>query len=128
MSYRITLDYQDHGSVTSAEAWGTEEEAQRELARVLTGDGASIARYLVLPALDPMAQPPAPGEFRGSGQVHCCGHHKERCHFGRQHTWSTWFAVGRLQRTGSTFHCYDCGGVCIGEEDAAAVTAGGGQR
>jgi hypothetical protein len=33
------------------------------------------------------------------------------------HSWSSWYENGKLQRTPVTFHCYDCGGVCIAEED-----------
>jgi hypothetical protein len=62
----------------------------------------------------PMAEVPA--RPRGSGQVHCCGGHRERCLFGQQHRWSTWFRDGRLQRTTQTYHCDMCGGVCTAEE------------
>jgi len=59
-----------------------------------------------------------PTPTRGSGPVHCCGGHRERCLFGRQHIWTTWYENGKLQRTQDTFHCYDCGGVCTGDEEA----------
>jgi hypothetical protein len=62
-----------------------------------------------------------PEPKRGSGPVTCsephCRGHRARCLFGRQHTWQTWYENGRLMRTGDTYHCLDCGGVCIGEED-----------
>ena len=58
---------------------------------------------------------------RGSGPVICddlaCRGHRQRCLFGRQHVWSTWYEDGKLQRTRLTFHCFDCGGVCTAEED-----------
>lgn len=55
---------------------------------------------------------------RGSGPVACCGGHRERCLFGRPHTWSRpWFENGRVQRLATTYHCHDCGGVCASEED-----------
>lgn len=62
----------------------------------------------------PLAEVTAPA--RGSGKVHCCGGHRERCLFGHQHRWSTWFHDGRLQRTTLTFHCDLCDGVCTAEE------------
>jgi len=59
------------------------------------------------------AQEPA----RGSGKTDCCGSHRERCLFGRQHTWSRpWFENGRVQRLATTYHCHACGGVCTAEE------------
>ncbi len=53
---------------------------------------------------------------RGSGQSTCCGGHREKCRFGRQHHWSVWYRDGALVRTEDTFHCDNCGGVCTGEE------------
>jgi hypothetical protein len=62
-----------------------------------------------------MREVPVP--TRGSGEVRCCGGHRERCLFGRPHFWGTWYEDGKLQRTRNTFHCYDCGGVCTAEEN-----------
>jgi hypothetical protein len=62
----------------------------------------------------PMAEVPA--RPRGAGKVHCCGGHREKCLFGQQHRWSTWFQDGRLQRTTQTYHCDMCSGVCTAEE------------
>lgn len=67
----------------------------------------------------PMAEVPVPA--RGSGKVHCCGGHRERCLFGQQHRWSTWFRDGRLQRTTNTFYCDKCRGVCTAEETEAGA-------
>jgi hypothetical protein len=53
---------------------------------------------------------------RGSGPVNCCGGHRDKCNFGRCHSWSTWYENGRLQRTPITFHCHICDGVCTGDE------------
>lgn len=54
----------------------------------------------------------------GTGEVsECCGNHRQRCRFGRPHTWTTWYYQGRLVRTSATYAC-DCGAVCTGEEDA----------
>jgi hypothetical protein len=134
MPYRIILDRQDHGTMTNTEANATKEEAQRELIRVLAADynahggtfpdGANLVGGAPFAALDPMREPPGPGEFRGSGAVTCCGHHKERCTFGRSHLWSTWFEVAVLQRTATTLRCYECGGVCVAEEETWPVDAG----
>jgi hypothetical protein len=55
---------------------------------------------------------------RGSGKVACCGGHRERCLFGRPHTWSRpWFEDGRVQRLATTYHCHQCDGVCTAEEN-----------
>jgi hypothetical protein len=77
-----------------------------------TPDGRVIARLRTAMA----AGREVPTPTRGSGPVHCCGGHRERCLFGRTHIWSVWFENGKLQRTPDTFHCYDCGGVCTAEE------------
>lgn len=54
---------------------------------------------------------------RGSGPVHCCGGHRERCLFGRPHSWTgPWLENGRVQRLATTYHCSECGGVCTAEE------------
>lgn len=45
-----------------------------------------------------------------------CTSHRARCQFGRPHVWSTWYANGQLVRTADTYHCHNCGGVCIGDE------------
>lgn len=66
-----------------------------------------------------------PGTTRGSGPVHCCGGHRERCLFGRQHTWSRpWFGNGRVQRLATTYYCRNCGGVCTAEEGDCARCGG----
>jgi hypothetical protein len=74
-----------------------------------------------------MREVPAPA--RGSGPVHCCGGHRERCLFGRQHAWSRpWFENGIVQRLATTYHCHVCGGVCTAEEgdcDRCGEPAGG---
>jgi hypothetical protein len=61
-----------------------------------------------------------PTPTRGSGPIQCtddrCHGHRARCNFGRLHTWSTWFSDGHLMRTADTYHCADCGGVCVGDE------------
>ncbi len=66
----------------------------------------------------PIAEVPAPS--RGAGPVTCCGGHRQRCLFGREHAWFTWYQDGRLQRTTSTVRCDRCGGVCTAEEEAGA--------
>lgn len=61
---------------------------------------------------------PVPLPRRGSGPITCCGGHRAHCLFGRrQHRWATWYADGQLQRTGLTYQCMDCDGVCVAEED-----------
>lgn len=87
-----------------------------------TGHGKSLTRgnfvghnkYMTTTA----AEVPVP--TRGSGPVACseadCRGHRTRCLFGRPHVWSTWYEDGRLMRTIDTFRCFDCGGVCIGDE------------
>ncbi len=64
---------------------------------------------------------PQPTPTRGSGPVECseagCHGHRARCLFGRPHLWSTWYENGRLMRTDDTYHCFDCGGVCVGDEE-----------
>lgn len=52
----------------------------------------------------------------GSGPVDCeCGNHRNRCRFGRPHTWAApWYDDnGVLQRA---FRCQPCGSVCTAEE------------
>jgi hypothetical protein len=61
-----------------------------------------------------VSEVPAPA--RGSGPVHRCGGHRERCIFGRPHAWTTWYENAQLQRTPDTCHCYHCGGVCTAGE------------
>jgi hypothetical protein len=46
----------------------------------------------------------------------CCGKHRDRCKFGRQHVWATWYENGRLVRTSDTYRCDGCGGVCTADE------------
>jgi len=59
-----------------------------------------------------------PAPTRGSGPVNCCGGHRERCLFGRPHTWSIpWYENARLQRTPDTYHCHECDGVCTADEE-----------
>jgi hypothetical protein len=112
MTYRITLDRKDHGTMTSSETWPTKEEANAALIRILAADfrthggtypkGGNLVGGLTLPATDPMREPQAP--VRGSGPATCCGFHRERCLFGRQHGWSApWCVDGRMQRTRATF-------------------------
>lgn len=60
---------------------------------------------------------PVPVPRRGSGPVVCCGGHRDRCLFGDEHVFSTWFDAGHLMRTVDTYHCHRCGGVCTGDED-----------
>lgn len=52
-----------------------------------------------------LAEVPTPR--RGSGPVTCseahCRGHRERCLFGRQHHWFTWFEGGRMMRTEDTY-------------------------
>jgi hypothetical protein len=62
-----------------------------------------------------MREVPAP--TRGSGPVHCCGGHRERCIFGHAHVWGTWYENGKLQRTPDTFYCHWCDGVCTADEE-----------
>lgn len=57
-----------------------------------------------------------PEPVRGSGATVCCGGHRDRCQFGRPHTWATWYQNGHLMRTGDTFRCHGCGGVCTADE------------
>lgn len=68
---------------------------------------------------DTLAPQAAP--TRGSGPVVCsdsrCHGHRARCLFGDIHVWATWYENGKLMRTADTYHCYKCGGVCIGDED-----------
>jgi hypothetical protein len=52
-----------------------------------------------------------------SGQVTCCGNHRQRCLSG-SHKWATWIKDGELQRTPSTSYCHACGGVCTAGETA----------
>lgn len=56
---------------------------------------------------------------RGSGDVCECGHHRNRCLFGHEHSWGTWYEDGKLMRTRQTFQCWVCGGICTLEEDDA---------
>jgi hypothetical protein len=62
-----------------------------------------------------------PEPTRGSGPVTCdvptCRGHRQRCLFGRMHSWSVWYEDAKLQRTRQTFHCWDCGGICTAEEE-----------
>ena len=60
-----------------------------------------------------------PEVIKGSGGTCACDMHREKCLFGRQHSWSSWYENGRLMRTRTTFHCWVCGGVCTSEEAAA---------
>jgi hypothetical protein len=129
MSYRVLLDRKDGGTQTSTETYATNEDARAELVRVLKADyqrhhgtfpdGANYVGGVTVPALDPMREPPEASSLRGSGPVVCCGHHRDRCLFGRVHSWSTWYEDGRLQRTRETLKCFDCGGVCIAAEAPA---------
>jgi hypothetical protein len=64
---------------------------------------------------DALRDIPAPP--RGSGQVTCCGNHRQRCLSG-SHKWATWIKDGELQRTPSTSYCHACGGVCTAGETA----------
>lgn len=61
--------------------------------------------------------------LRGSGEVACCGGHRARCLFGRQHSWSVWYREGKLVRTSDTYHCHVCDGVCTADEEEATATA-----
>lgn len=63
-----------------------------------------------------------PTPRRGSGEVTCCGGHRDRCRFGQMHSWSTWYENGKLQRTADTFHCHVCDGVCTGDEEETVST------
>ena len=128
MTYRILLDRKDGGTMTRAETYTTNEAAHDELVRILAADygrhhgtfpaGSDYVGGVTVPALDPMREPPAASDVRGSGPTACCGHHRDRCLFGRVHSWSTWYENGCLQRTRETVRCSDCGGVCIAEEAA----------
>ncbi len=99
----------------------TRDGAEAFAARLNAGRPEGQDRCIVLPAERPMREVTTPA--RGSGPVACdspaCRWHRERCLFGQQHTWSTWFDNGRLPRTASTFHCHACGGVCTAEEQPA---------
>jgi hypothetical protein len=58
-------------------------------------------------------------KLRGSGPVKCddpsCHGHRDRCLFGRPHSWGTpWYKGSVLQHT---FHCTDCGGVCTAVDE-----------
>ena len=62
-----------------------------------------------------------PEPRRGSGPVRCdapwCRGHRDRCLFGRQHTWvRPWYENGVMQRTPETYHCWTCSGICTAEE------------
>lgn len=72
----------------------------------------------------PAAMREVPAPTRGSGPVHCCGGHRERCLFGQPHSWSVWYENGELQRTRDTFHCHLCSGVCTADEDPVIEQAG----
>lgn len=64
----------------------------------------------------PVTRPTAPG----SGAVTCaCGNHRERCSFGRRHTWADWYHQAELVRTEDTYSCWNCGAVCTTEESTA---------
>jgi hypothetical protein len=69
-----------------------------------------------------MALREVPESAPGSGPVDCCGGHRARCKFGRQHSWATWYENGKLQRTRATFHCHICGGVCTDDEAERLAT------
>lgn len=57
----------------------------------------------------------------GTGDEICqCGNHRTRCQFGRMHVWGTAYFQGRLLRTSDTFYCYQCGAVCLCEEQEHA--------
>lgn len=62
---------------------------------------------------DALRDIPAPA--RGSGNVACCGNHRQRCLNGR-HRWATWIEDGELQRTPDTSYCHACGGACTARE------------
>ena len=53
---------------------------------------------------------------RGSGGSDCCGGHRKKCRFGREHSWSVWYRNGSLVRSRDTWHCLTCEGVCTAEE------------
>lgn len=57
-------------------------------------------------------------KLRGTGEKVCqCEHHRDRCLFGRMHTWATWYRNGALVRSSGTYHCLDCGSVCTADEE-----------
>lgn len=64
---------------------------------------------------------PVPVPTKGSGPIQCsepqCTGHREKCLFGREHwSWATWYDNGKLMRTENTYQCWDCKGVCTGDE------------
>lgn len=53
--------------------------------------------------------------LRGSGAVTCeCGQHRERCIFGRLHSWALAFVDHHTGRAmpAPRFHCMDCDTYC----------------
>lgn len=60
---------------------------------------------------------PEQDRLAGSGAVTCeCGNHRNRCHFGRPHGWSTpWYDDSGVLR--QTDKCMECGSVCAAEAE-----------